>query len=63
MQWQYEYQFVVCTLSAVRRHAMRMRHIVICGLPRSTMVFHISHTRHDFNKNLIEQKMCVFAYK
>ena len=22
-------------------HAMRMRHIVICGLPRSTILFHI----------------------
>jgi hypothetical protein len=24
------------------QHAMRMRHIVICGLPRSTVLFHIS---------------------
>ena len=23
------------------QHAMRMRHIVICGLPRSVMFFHI----------------------
>jgi hypothetical protein len=23
------------------QHAMRMRHVVICGLPRSTILFHI----------------------
>ena len=31
-------------------HAMRMRHIVICGLPGSTVLYHISHKRHDFRK-------------
>jgi len=25
----------------VIQHAMRMRHVVICGLPRSTKFFHI----------------------
>jgi len=43
---------------------MRMRLIVVCGLPRSTIFFHISHKRHDFRKKkVIEYKMCVFASK
>ena len=48
------------------QHAMRMRHIVICGLPRSTTFFHISHKRHDFRrkKKVTEYKMCFdFLYK
>ena len=32
------------------QHAMRMRHIVICDLPRYTVFLHI-HKRHDFRKN------------
>jgi hypothetical protein len=29
------------------QHGMRMRHIVICGLPSSTIFFHITE-RYDF---------------
>jgi len=37
----------VC-VALVIQHAMRMCHIVICGLPRSTIFVHIiSYKRHD----------------
>jgi hypothetical protein len=38
---------------------MRMRHIVIFGLPRSTNISLLSHARHDFQKTLMNIK-CVF---
>jgi hypothetical protein len=38
-----------------------MHHIVICGLPRSTIFFHISHKRHDLKKTLLNTK-CVFWF-
>jgi len=40
------------------QHAMRMRHIVICGLSGSTIFFStLSHKRYDFGKKIIEHKM------
>jgi len=45
------------------QHAMRMRHIVICGLTRSTITT-LSHERHDFRKKkkkVTEHKMCVLV--
>ena len=42
------------------QHAMRMRHIVICSLSGSTIIFPtLSHKRHDFRENVTEHKMCV----
>ena len=32
------------------QHAMRIRHIAICGLPDSTEYFHVISKRHDFRK-------------
>ena len=32
------------------QHAMRMRHIAICGLSRSTVFSHVCHEQHDFRK-------------
>jgi len=40
-----------------------MRHIAICGLPRSTIFFTLSHKRHDFRgKKVTEQKMCFLIF-
>jgi hypothetical protein len=45
------------------QQAMRMRHIVICGLPGSTVFFHIFHKRHDFRKKkVVEHKVCVVIF-
>jgi hypothetical protein len=40
------------------QHAMRMRHIVICGLPRSAIFFHIFAKK----KKVTEHKMCVLTF-
>jgi hypothetical protein len=38
-------------LALVIQHAMRMRRIVVCGLPRSTTFFHIYLKNGKFSKN------------
>ena len=52
-------------VAIVNQHAMRMRHIVTYGLPRSTIFFYISHKRHDFRKKKCWiQSVCFdFLYK
>ena len=55
------YSECVCVALGIQ-HAKCMRHIVNCGLPGSTIFFHTSHKRHDFQKNVTEHKMCVFLY-
>ena len=53
----------VCVLALDIRHAMRVRHIVIIGLPRSTIIFTLSQKRHDFRrKKVTEHKTCDFLY-
>jgi hypothetical protein len=46
----------------VIQHAMRMRHIVVCGLPPSTIYFTLSDKLHDFRENVIEHKMRVLIF-
>jgi hypothetical protein len=42
--------------------AMRMRHIVVCGLFRSTVSFHIISKKARFKKKVIEHKTCVLIF-
>ena len=41
------------------QHAMRVRHIFIRGLTRSTI---LSHIRHDFGKKVAEHETCVLIF-
>jgi hypothetical protein len=42
------------------QHAMRMRHIVICGLSGSTVFFPIlAYKEQDILKKVIERRICV----
>jgi hypothetical protein len=50
----------VCVALGVQ-HAIRMRHIVICGLPGSVVFFHIiSQTAQFKKKKKVTKKKCVF---
>ena len=42
------------------RHAMRMHHIVICGLSGSTIFFHIISRTARFSANELLNTECVF---
>jgi hypothetical protein len=41
------------------QHAMRMRHIVVCGLPGPTIFSHYLIQGTILEKSFMEQKMCV----
>ena len=46
------------SVAIVSLDAMRMRHIVICGLPQFYNIFStFSHKRYDFRKKVTEHKM------
>jgi hypothetical protein len=45
------------------QYAMRMRHIVICEVPWSTIFFHIiSQTTGFSGEKVIDHKMCVLIF-
>jgi len=52
-------------VALVIQHAMRIRHIFICGLPRSTTFFRIVSLKARFSKKKVsEHKTCFdFPYK
>ena len=51
------------SLSLLAQHATRMRHIVICGLPRSKIFFpHYLINGTIFEKKATEHKMCVLIF-
>jgi len=43
-------------------HAKSMRHIVVCGLSSSAIFLHISHKRHHFRGQVIEDIKCVLIF-
>jgi hypothetical protein len=43
------------------QHAMRLRHIIICGLPGFTKFYDIISYTARFSKKVIEYKMCVLV--
>ena len=44
------------------RHAMHIRHIVICGLSGSQYFSTLFHKQYDFPEKVIEHKMCVLIF-
>jgi len=46
----------------VIQHAMRMRHIVILACPTLQYFSTLSHKRHDFRREVIENKICVLIF-
>ena len=62
LQWKKQkflYNLSVFFFSLGIWHSKSMRHIVICGLLGSTVFFHISHKRYDWEgkKKLLEHKI------
>jgi len=53
----------VCILVALGiQRAMRMRHIVVCGVPRATIFSTLSHKRHYCLKKVTKLEICVLIF-
>ena len=63
MKKPYVLHIVSALVALVILHAMRMRHIVLCGLPGSTNLFprYLLINRHDFpgGGRVIKHKICL----
>jgi hypothetical protein len=52
-----------CVFVALRiQQAMRMLHIVICGMPTLRYFSTLSHKRYDFRETITGHKMCVLIF-
>jgi len=49
-------------VAIVMQHALCVRHIVICTLSGSTIIFHIISSMAQFKKKVSEHKMCYFHF-
>ena len=57
--------FECVSAALVIQHAMRIRHVVICGLPRFTIFrprYLMNGTILENKKKITEHKMCVFLF-
>jgi len=57
------YSGCACVFVAlVIQHAMRMRHIAVCGLSGYTILFYVLLKGMIFGNKVIEYKMCVLIF-